>query len=234
MPDTNPNIRQELLTAILPHVAFDGWSELAFVAAADDIGIDIEQARATCPRGAIDLAIDFHRAGDQAMVTAFKSTDLSDMRYRDKVATALKLRVEGMTDREVIRRVSALFALPHNTADGAKLIWETADHIWTALGDTSTDANWYSKRATLSGVWAATVLFWLGDDSENAADTMAFIDRRIDNVMQIEKTKAQLREHPLTKPLMALQASILSGVKAPNPQSMKDTPGHWDQSPGNQ
>jgi ubiquinone biosynthesis protein COQ9 len=52
-----------------------------------------------------------------------------------------------------------------HAADGAKAIWGTADRIWTALGDTSDDLNWYTKRATLSAVYGSTVLYWLGDDS---------------------------------------------------------------------
>ena len=179
-----PDIKQtDLLAAILPHVAFEGWSEASFAAAVDDVKIAMEEARSICPRGAIDLAMAFHREGDAAMVQRLANADLSDMRFRDKVATALRYRVEAMTDKEAVRRASTLFALPVHVPEGARLIWETADHVWNALGDTSRDGNWYSKRATLSGVWAATVLYWLGDDSADQAETMNFIDRRIDDVM---------------------------------------------------
>lgn len=227
MSDTTQDLRQRLLDAILPHVAFDGWSETSLAAAATDAGIDAGAVRAACPRGAIDLAMLYHRRGDAEMVARLAETDLTALRFRDRVATALRFRIDAMTDREAVRRASALFALPQNAADGARLVWETADHVWTALGDTSTDANWYTKRATLSGVWASTVLFWLGDDSPGATETAAFIDRRIDNVMQIEKAKARLRENPLTKPLMALQSSLFSRVRAPDPSSGDGLPGRW-------
>nr|HRK71172.1 COQ9 family protein [Micropepsaceae bacterium] len=62
--------------------------------------------------------------------------------------------------------------------------------VWRAIGDTSTDFNFYSKRAILSGVISSTMMFWFSDDSENYADTRAFLDRRIADVMQIEKVKA--------------------------------------------
>lgn len=217
-----------LLDAILPHVSFDGWSEKSFAAAADEIGLTLEEAQALCPRGAKDLAMCFHRRGDAAMIASLNEIDLDAMRIRDRVATALKLRMHSMEPhREAVRRASTLFALPSHTADGAKLVWETADHIWTALGDTSRDVNWYTKRATLSAVWASTVLFWLGDDSPRAINTEAFIDRRIDNVMQFEKAKASMRENPLTKPLMALQASLFSKVRAPSENARDDMPGRW-------
>ncbi len=222
--DTN---QSDLLAAILPHVVFEGWSESSFAAAVDDVGISMEEARSVCPRGASDLAIAFHRQGDAAMVARLANADLSDMRFRDKVATALRFRVEAMTDKEAVRRASAHFALPVHVPDGARLIWETADHVWNALGDTSRDGNWYSKRATLSGVWAATVLYWLGDDSADYAETMNFIDRRIDDVMKFEKLKAGLRKNPLTKPFMSLQASLFDQLRAPDPTARDDLPGRW-------
>ncbi|NNL17375.1 MAG: COQ9 family protein, partial [Boseongicola sp.] len=137
-------------------------------------------------------------------------------------------RIEALDDREAVRRASALFALPQNSAEGAKLIWETADHVWSTLGDTSTDVNWYTKRATLSGVWASSVLYWLGDESPLANETMDFIDRRIDNVMQIEKAKTSLKKNPITKPLMDLKDTILSGVKAPDKTRFSNLPGSWN------
>jgi ubiquinone biosynthesis protein COQ9 len=225
MSDT---IRDQLLDAILPHVPFDGWTPAAFRAAAADLGMEKAVAETACPRGAMDLAIAYHRRGDAAMVAAMKASEMSEMRFRDKVATALKLRVEALDDREAVRRASALFALPQNAAEGAKLIWETADHVWTTLGDTSRDVNWYTKRATLSGVWASTVLFWLGDESPLAKDTKDFIDRRIDNVMQIEKAKASLKKNPITKPFMSLKDQILSGVKAPDKSRFANLPGNWN------
>ena len=178
----------------------------------------------TLPRGAIDLAVALHRRGDQAMVARLAEADLSEMRFSEKVAAALRFRLEEMPDREAVRRASTLFSLPNHAAEGGKLVWETADHVWTALGDTSRDGNWYSKRAILSGVWAATVLFWLGDDSPDAADTHAFIERRIDDVMKFEKLKGQLRDNPLTKPLMEMQEAFLSKMRAPSKPT--DVPGY--------
>ena len=226
MTEKSNTTKARLLSAILPHVAFDGWSDVSFVAAAEDAETPLKDARATCPRGAIDLAVAFHRQGDAAMVERLAQADLSEMRFRDKVATALRYRVDAMTDKEPVRRASTLFALPAHAPTGARLLWETADNIWNALGDTSRDGNWYSKRAILSGVWAATVLFWLGDDSPDHTETTAFIDRRIDDVMKFEKLKADLRKNPLTKPLMTLQSALFDKLKAPDPAAMDSLPGH--------
>ncbi len=228
MPDTNPNTTPDLnrlLDAALLHVPFDGWTADTFAAAVRDSGLDPTVARAICPRGAVDLAMAFHRRGDAAMVARMQAVDLAAMRYSERVAFAIRARLEAVTDKEAVRRGSTLFALPQYAADGARLIWGTADAIWTALGDTSTDINWYTKRATLSAVYGATVLYWLGDQSEDHAATRAFIDRRIADVMQIEKVKAQLRENKLFSALMTGPNMILSKVRAPTPRP--DMPGSY-------
>jgi ubiquinone biosynthesis protein COQ9 len=211
---TDP-VRELILDAALAHVPFDGWSEAAFRAAIADAGVDAALARAVFPRGAADLAAAFHRRGDAALAARLAGEDLSVLRYRDRVARAVRLRIELAEDREVVRRGTTLFALPHMAPEGARLIWGTADAIWTALGDTSRDLNWYTKRATLSGVYGATVLFWLGDDSPGHQATWDFLDRRIDDVMRIEKLKAQVRENALGKALLAGPAKLMDKVRAP-------------------
>ncbi len=217
----------QMLDAALPHVAFDGWSQATFDAAVRDTGLDPAHARTICPRGAVDLAIAYHKRGDALMVAALGAADLRDMRFRDKVAHAIRLRLQAITDKEAVRRGTTLFALPHMAPDGAKLIWGTADAIWTALGDTSLDVNWYTKRLTLSGVYSAVVLFWLGDDSLDAQATDAFIDRRIDDVMRFEKLKADARANPLTRPFATALGRLTAHVKAPARMQDPDLPGVW-------
>lgn len=214
--------RDRILAAALPHVAFEGWSEAAVRDALTDSQTDAALGRALFPRGGLDLAVAYHRAGDAVMSEALSLRDLGAMRFRDRVALAVRLRLEG-ADKELVRKGSALFALPQHAAEGAGLIWSTADAIWTALGDTSRDLNWYTKRASLSAVYGATVLFWLGDTSEGQEESWNFLDRRIDNVMQIEKAKAGLRANPLAKALMQGPLRFLEAIRAPEPP--QDMPG---------
>lgn len=216
MTDTSqPSVIDRLLDAALPHVPFDGWSPVTFAAACADAGIDPALARAEAPRGAVDLAVAFHRRGDAEMARRLRLEPLADLRFRERVARAVRLRIEAVPDREAVRRGSTLFALPHLAPTGAKLLWETSDAIWTALGDTANDLNWYTKRATLSGVYAATVLFWLGDDSADHQATWAFLDRRIADVMRIEEAKAAARKNPFLRPAMAMQDWVAARVRAP-------------------
>ncbi len=223
--ETMTATRDALLDAALVHVPFDGWSETTFKAAIADSGVAPGLGRALFPRGAVDLALAFHKRGDAAMVARLKTVDLQAMRYRDRVSTAVRYRLEAVPDKEAVRRGTTLFALPMHAADGARAIWGTADAIWTALGDTSRDLNWYTKRATLSGVYASTVLYWLGDDSPGHQATWDFLDRRIDDVMRIEKAKAAIRENPLGKALLAGPMKLMERIKAPTVPD--DLPGNF-------
>lgn len=217
MTETPQSLRECLLDAALMHVPFDGWTDTTFAAACQDADVDPGLARALFPRGGVDLALAYHADGDARMVEKLKETDLSALRFRDRIATAIRFRLED-ADREAVQRGTTLFALPQHAADGAKAIWGTADTIWNALGDSSDDINWYTKRATLSGVYAATVLFWLGDDSPEAEATWAFLDRRIEDVMRIETAKAKVRENPLLSRLFAGPMWLAGKVHAPGPR----------------
>ncbi len=227
MQRSNDLVKQQLLDTILAHVAFDGWSAIAFDAAVDELGLDPVQAKSLCPRGAVDLAILLHETGDAAMVAALEKSDFSDMRYSGKVANAIWTRLQVIQDKEAVRRATTLFALPHMAPDGAKLIWNTADQIWNALEDSSTDVNWYTKRATLSGVYGSVVLYWLGDTSPEHSATREFTDRRIENVMQFEKFKATLRQNTGLKPFTDRLSKMMTAVKAPSKARDADLPGMW-------
>ena len=215
--------KTRILTAALGHVAFDGWSQATLDAALSDSGVSAALGPALFPRGGIDLAVAYHQSGDQAMREALATSDLTALRYTGRVALAVKLRLQA-ADKELVRCGTTLFSLPHHAAEGSRLIWASADAIWQALGDSSTDLAWYTKRATLAAVYSATVLFWLGDHSDDNADTWAFLDRRLANVMQFEKTKARVQANPLAKLLLAGPARLLDKIRAPQPT--QDLPGH--------
>ena len=223
----NEDMQAQLLAAALPHVAFDGWSETSLRAACQDLSITRQMAALACPRGAIDLAIRFHHDGDEAMQVVLQKTDINAMKIREKITFSVRARLDAIRDKEAVRRGATLMALPQHAAEGAGLVWGTCDRIWAAIGDSSADVNWYTKRLTLSSVYSATVLYWLGDNSPNHQDTWTFLDRRIENVMQFEKFKAQVNANPLAKQLLAGPNWLLSKIKAPSGVPTVDLPGDW-------
>lgn len=209
--------KDRILDAALVHVPFDGWSERTLRAAAAEAGVDGGLARALFPRGGVDLALAYHARGDAEMVARLAAMDLKSQRYRDRIATAVRARLE-VADLELVRRGTTLFSLPQHAPDGAKAVWGTADKIWTALGDSSQDLNWYTKRATLSAVYGTTVLYWLGDSTPDHQATWEFLDRRIEGVMQVEKLKANFRGNPIGKALLAGPGKLMDSVRAPTPR----------------
>ena len=102
--------------------------------------------------------------------------------------------------KEAVRRALAILAMPQNLALATRIGWRSADLMWRLAGDTATDFNHYTKRLTLSGVYGSTLLAWMSDDSEGSAQTSAFLDRRIDDVMRFEKWKAEWRAGSINRP----------------------------------
>jgi ubiquinone biosynthesis protein COQ9 len=206
--------KDRLLDAALTHVPFDGWSDRTLRAAAAEVEVPLPLARSLFPRGGIDLALAYHAQGDAAMVAKLAASDLSGLRFRDRIAAAVRARLE-VADQELVRRGTTLMSLPQYAPDGARAIWGTADQVWTALGDTSQDLNWYTKRATLAAVYGSTVLYWLGDTSSNNQATWEFLDRRIEGVMQFEKLKAQFLENPFGKAVMEGPMKVFATIRPP-------------------
>lgn len=178
--------RRRLLERTLDHVPFDGWTMTALQRAAADEGLDGATAVNAFPGGPAEL-VAFHSAeADRRLLDSLQAMDLASMRVRDRIATAVRLRLEQNAEhREAIRRALAFLALPQNGPLALKCLYRTVDAMWYAAGDTSTDYNFYTKRMLLSGVYSSTLLFWLNDDSEGHAETWAFLSRRIDEVLKI-------------------------------------------------
>jgi len=179
-------LREALLVATLPHVAFEGWTHGALRAGAAAAGLEAGDVQRAFPGGPIEAIDAFNRLADRKMVEALQAIDLDAIRTRDRIAAALRARLEWATPhKEAVRRALTLLALPFNAPRALGMLHRTVDAAWHAAGDRSTDYNWYTKRGLLAGVYSATVLYWLGDKSEGHADTWTFLDRRIDNVMRI-------------------------------------------------
>jgi ubiquinone biosynthesis protein COQ9 len=183
-----------LIEAILPDVPFDGWSRTALRVAARRCGIGADEARVLFPRGAVDLAAGFSRWADRRMLDRFEASPLADTRIPDRISRAVAIRFEIVEPwREAVRRALGVLALRANAPLAARLVYETVDAIWYAAGDLATDFSFYTKRATLCGIYSAAVLYWLEDRSEAFAETRAFIDRRLAGVARIVRLRRDLQ-----------------------------------------
>lgn len=184
-----------LLAPILPrHAAFDGWRPQAVAMAAQEQGIDGDVAQLAFADGAMGMIDAWFASIDAAMLDALPAEQLSALSIRRRIIALVEARLDLLApDREALRRALAVLAMPNNVVHAGKLGWRAADAMWRAAGDTATDLNHYTKRMTLSAVYASTLLVFVNDDSDDHADSRAFLARRVEDVMRFEKAKAKFR-----------------------------------------
>ena len=192
---TLDEVRAALAPIIARNAGFDGWSDAAVHAAADEAGVDDDVAKLAFKDNAIDMIDAWIDSIDMELAHRLPAEKLAAMKIRDRITALLATRLEIMApDRESLRRAMAIMAMPQNLVRSAKIGWRSADRMWRLAGDSASDFNHYTKRMTLSAVYASTLSVFVNDDSDNFADARAFLDRRIDNVMQFEKVKFQAKQ----------------------------------------
>lgn len=191
---TLDEIREALAPAIGRNAAFDGWSTTAVKAAAEEIGVDPDVAALALKGSAMTLIDAWIDGIDLELARRLPPEKLAATKIRERITALLATRMEIMApNRESLRRAMAIMASPQNLPRAAKIGWRSADRMWRLAGDTASDFNHYTKRMTLSAVYGSLLTVFVNDESENFADSRAFLDRRIDNVMKFEKVKAQAK-----------------------------------------
>ena len=185
----------EIAAALAPDIAmnaaFDGWSDAARDMAADANEVDRGVAALAYPGGALDMIDAWFNWVDAQMTEALRLDVLAGMKIRARITALIEARLAATApNREALRRALAVLALPQNLGHAARRGWHSADLMWRQAGDTATDYNHYTKRATLLAVYGTTITVFLDDQSEDWADTRAFLARRIDGLMRFERAKA--------------------------------------------
>ncbi|MEH6757882.1 MAG: COQ9 family protein [Parasphingorhabdus sp.] len=190
---TLDEVRDYLAPLLASQAAFDGWNEQAVTAAARQAGVDVDMAGLAFNDGPVDMIDAWFQSVDQAMAARFSEEQLTAMKIRERITALVAARLEILKpEREGMRRALAILAAPPNLRKAAKLGWRAADKMWRLAGDSATDFNYYTKRTTLSAVYGSTISVFLDDESDDYAETLAFLDRRIENIMQFEKVKAKI------------------------------------------
>jgi len=192
--DPDQALRDRLADAVQAEAAFDGWTRAAMAAASGRLDLPAGEADRLFPGGPVQVLTHVSERADQRTVEDMEKEGVAGLKIRERIKAAVLIRLERHTgEHEAARRALAVLALPLNAGLGLKLLYKTVDAMWYAAGDTSTDFNFYTKRATLAGVYSSTLLYWLNDRLEGSEATWAFLDRRIDDVMKIEELKSRVR-----------------------------------------
>ncbi len=186
--------RNALTEATLAEAPFDGWTERALRAGARRAGIDRTTARRAFPGGIAEVLRFWSAAGDREMAERLAGEDLAALRFPERIARAVRLRLEhDAEDRAALRLALSHGLLPSATPGAVAALYRTVDAVWRAVGDASTGFSFYTKRATLAGVYAATLLYWLDDRSEDCVETWAFLDRRLSEATALPRRLKRLR-----------------------------------------
>jgi ubiquinone biosynthesis protein COQ9 len=210
-------LKEAVLKAALVNVMFDGFSEKTLKSSADEAEVDSETLARLFPRRELSLVEEFSAAADREMEARLAKIDFKDMRIRDRIATAVKTRLAVLKpNKEAARRAAAFLTLPPHAGLGARLVWRSVDLMWRNVGDTATDFNFYTKRGILAGVYSATLMRWFTDKTDDESETSAFLDARIENVMQFEKFKAQVKGELAKLPTLT---EVLNGFNRGRPSA---------------
>lgn len=213
--ETHDSQRMKLLKAALPIVAFEGWTDATLSEAAKDAGIPQGEIQLLYPKGRVGLIEAFSGWADFEMLAKMADEDLAAMKIRERITFAVRARLEVLLPhKEAAQQATSLLAVPVFGPLAAKMLYRTVDQIWRGIGDSSTDFNFYTKRATLAAVYSSTLLAFFSDDSDEHKETWAFLDRRIANVMEFEKVKAKVRSAATKVPS---PLGVLSALRYPGP-----------------
>jgi ubiquinone biosynthesis protein COQ9 len=191
-PERSPE-RDVAVEALLPNVPFDGWTMRALRGGLRAIGQPEADAELLFPRGAADMVEAFCDLADRRMEEGAAGLDLPAMRFAERVRAVLALRLrQNRVHKEAVRRAVGLLALPRHAGLAARCTGRTVDAIWHTAGDRAADFSWYTKRAILASIYTATVLFWVRDQSEDDAATLAFLDRRLAELGRITRLRRRV------------------------------------------
>jgi ubiquinone biosynthesis protein COQ9 len=192
--DPDSALRDRLADGMAAEAPFDGWSQISLSGAARQLGLPPGEADRLFPGGLLQILSYLSERSDQRTVEEMENTGVGALKMRDRIKLAVRIRLERHAgEREAVRRAIGLLSLPFNAPLAARLLYKTVDALWYAAGDTSTDFSFYTKRATLAGVYSSTLFYWLNDHTPGSEATWAFLDRRIDDVMRIERVKSKVR-----------------------------------------
>lgn len=184
--DQRDEIKKQIITRALIHVPFDGWSQDVLERAASEEGLDPSYGWRLFPAGVLDAISFWSHMLDQDMLQALPPPE--SLRVHEKVTLAVKTRLTLLAPyREAARKTATFLSYPQYMGKAGHLLYQTVNEIWYYAGDTSTDYNFYTKRALLAWVYSTTFLYWLRDHSEEQEKSWTFLDRRIKEVLTLPK-----------------------------------------------
>ena len=178
-----PQSEDTILRSALAYVPQHGFTQQALTLGAKDCGY-------------LDISTNLFPKGPFSLVEHYLVTQRLGLKDRiafpdDKwgvgrrVRSLVLARLRANADAGVVgqwQSALALMSLAENIPTSIKELARLSDEIWFLAGDTSVDTSWYTKRASLSSIYAATEMYQTTDQSTDFRDTEQFLDRRLDEL----------------------------------------------------
>ncbi|KAG7281547.1 hypothetical protein CRUP_007581 [Coryphaenoides rupestris] len=198
--ETEEQLQARILTAALEFVPLYGWSTESIAAGAETIGLS-SASTGMFDNGAGELVLHFivqcnsqlteNLAEQHNQVQLGQAEKKKTAAFlRDAVETRLRMHIPYI---ESWPQAMSILLLPHNIPDSLKHLSSLVDDIWYYAGDRSTDMNWYTKRAALTGIFNTTELVMIQDSSPDFQDTWAFLQNRIQDVVNMAGTAKEVQ-----------------------------------------
>jgi ubiquinone biosynthesis protein COQ9 len=187
--------RDRAVRAMLPIAGEEGWTWSTLRAGLAAIGEEPALAESHFPDGPAGAVAAWIDLVDREMeATAAAEADMATLRTPERIRRAVELRLAAVAPhKRALRRALSVLALPWNAGLALRTASRTASAIWYAAGDSSADFSWYTRRASLGAIYAATLASWLRDDDPDTADALAFFDRRLADLARFQKRRGRGR-----------------------------------------
>jgi ubiquinone biosynthesis protein COQ9 len=189
--------RDRAVRAMLPIAAEEGWTWSTLRSGLAAIGEDPALAESHFPDGPAGAIAAWIDLTDRDMEAAAAATDIATLRTPERIRRVVELRLAAVAPhKRALRRALSMLALPWNAGLALRTASRTASAMWYSAGDLSADFSWYTRRASLGAIYAATLAYWLRDDDPDTADALAFFDRRLADLARFQRGRPGRQARP--------------------------------------
>lgn len=176
-------VERTILSNALAYVPIHGFTQEALTLGAKDAGY-LEVSTNLFPKGKFELVM-YHLVTQRLGLKDRIQFPDEKMGIGTKVRSLVLERLRANVDTGILPRwqeALALMSLVENIPPSLRELRDLSDEIWFLAGDTSVDTSWYTKRASLAGIYAATEVYQTTDLSTDFKDTEEFLDRRLEEL----------------------------------------------------
>ncbi|KAL2829012.1 COQ9-domain-containing protein [Aspergillus cavernicola] len=186
-PHEYTNSQTTILSAALKHVPVHGFTHDALTLGARDTGF-LDVSIQLLPRGEFDLILFWLASRRGLLRAAVEQNGLLTKSHpewvsvEEKTKTLIMERLRMNADiRHQWQDALALMSLPSHIPLSLSELHDLSSDILQLAGDTSVDASWYSKRLSVSAIYASAEIVMTRDSSPDLSATEAFVTRRIED-----------------------------------------------------